>query len=269
MTAQRRDRLSGSLAANEKEKLDMSNSQKAVAIITGGGTGIGRATSEMLGAAGCMVVIVYSRSSAAALDTVDTIRAAGGEAIAIQADVADDDQVRRMMTKIAEAFGNITYLVNNAGITRQLPFAELEAISDNTWDELFAVNVKGAFHCSRAAAPYLRTTPGSAIVNVGSIAGETGYGSSLPYAVSKAALHGMTKSLARALAPDIRVNCIAPGAVDTRWWSGNEAKMRQLSGHLPLQRISTAEDIAHTIWLLLTSRSMTGQVIRAENGQTL
>lgn len=247
----------------------MNSTQNAVAVVTGGGTGIGRATSEKLAAAGCAVAIIYSRSNTEANDTVNAIRATGQEAIAIRTDVADDAQVRRMMAEVVETFGNITYLVNNAGITRQLPFADLEAIADDTWNELFAVNVKGAFNCSRAAAPYLRATPGSAIVNVGSIAGETGYGSSLPYAVSKAALHGMTKSLARALAPDIRVNCIAPGAVETRWWSGNETKMRQLSGNLPLQRISTPEDIAESICLLLTARSITGQIVKVENGQTL
>lgn len=247
----------------------MNPPQQAVAVITGGGTGIGRATSEKLAAAGCAVAILYSRSQTEAEDTVNAIRATGQDAIALRADVADDAQVRRAMGEVVEAFGNISYLVNNAGITRQLPFADLEAIADDIWDALFAVNVKGAFNCSRAAAPYLRAVPGSAIVNVGSIAGETGYGSSLPYAVSKAALHGMTKSLARALAPEIRVNAIAPGAVDTRWWAGHEAKMHQLSGELPLQRISTPEDIAESIWWLLTSRSITGQIVKAENGQTL
>lgn len=247
----------------------MNPPQQAVAVITGGGTGIGRATSEKLAAAGCAVAILYSGSHTEAEDTVNAIRATGQDAIALRADVADDAQVRRAMSEVVEAFGNISYLVNNAGITRQLPFADLEAIADDIWDALFAVNVKGAFNCSRAAAPYLRAVPGSAIVNVGSIAGETGYGSSLPYAVSKAALHGMTKSLARALAPEIRVNAIAPGAVDTRWWAGHEAKMHQLSGELPLQRISTPEDIAESIWWLLTSRSITGQIVKAENGQTL
>lgn len=247
----------------------MKNLHKPVAIVTGGGTGIGRATSERLAAAGCAVAVIYSRSAADAEDTVSALRASGQVAMALQADVTDDGEVRRVFAEIANSLGAITYLVNNAGITRQLPFADLEAITDETWDALFAVNVKGAFNCSRAAMPYLRARPGSAIVNVGSIAGETGYGSSLPYAVSKAALHGMTRSLARALAPDIRVNCIAPGAVDTRWWQGHEARMRELSGHLPLQRISTPQDIAETIWLLLSARSMTGQIVRAENGQTL
>lgn len=247
----------------------MPHPDRKVAVVTGGGTGIGRAVSELLAERGCAVAVVYSRSAAEAEATVAAIRGRGQEAIALQADIADDAQVRRAMADIVARLGDIDYLVNNAGITRQLPFADLEAIGDDVWDELFAVNVRGTFHCCRAAAPSLRQRAGSAIVNVGSIAGETGYGSSLPYAASKAALHGMSKSLARALAPEIRVNCIAPGAVETRWWAGNEEKMHQLSGHLPLQRISTTDDIAESIWLLLTARSITGQILKAENGQTL
>lgn len=247
----------------------MNRTRQPVAVVTGGATGIGRATSERLAALGCAVVVVYSRSGAEAADTVGTIRARGQDAMAIRADVIHSDQVARMVAEVVEHHGGIDYLINNAGSTRQLPFADLDLVTDDIWNELFAVNVKGAFNCSRAAAPYLRQHRGSAIVNVGSIAGETGYGSSLPYAVSKAALHGLTRSLARALAPDIRVNCIAPGAVETRWWDGYEGKMRQMAGNLPLQRISSPQDIADSIWWLLTAPSMTGQVVKAENGQTL
>lgn len=163
----------------------------------------------------------------------------------------------------------MNYLINNAAITRQLPFEELDLITDEVWDVLLSVNLKGTFHCCHLAAPYLRQQSEAAIVNVGSIAGETGFGSSLPYAVSKAAVHGLTRSLARALAPHIRVNCIAPGVVDTRWWNGHEDKIQKISGNLPLQRMSTPEDIAESLYGLLTSRSITGQVLRADNGQTL
>jgi 3-oxoacyl-[acyl-carrier protein] reductase len=107
------------------------------------------------------------------------------------------------------------------------------------------------------------------ILNMGSIAGITGSGSSLPYAVSKAAVHGLTKSLAHALAPDIRVNCIAPAAVSTRWWKGEEEKMQRLSGHLPLQRISVPEDIADLIGAIVTQESMTGQIISPNNGMVI
>lgn len=239
------------------------------AIVTGGGTGIGRGISELLAASGARVAVVYSRSEADARDTVARIRDAGGTAMMIKADVTAASEVASAVAHAISTFGRLDYLVNNAGITRQLPFSDLDAIEDGMWDELFAVNVKGAFYFSREAAPYLRRQSGSAIVNIGSIAGETGYGSSLPYAVSKAAMHGMTRSLARALAPAIRVNAVAPGAVDTRWWAGNEDKMRALSGHLPLERISTPDDIARTVLMLLTADSVTGQVLRAENGQTL
>ncbi|WP_322047748.1 SDR family oxidoreductase [Paraburkholderia sp. J67] len=239
------------------------------AIVTGGGTGIGRAISIALAKRGAAVAVVYSQSEHEALETTELITGNGGRAIALKADVANESAVQAMTLAAVDAFGGIDYLVNNAGITRQLRFDDLDAISDETWDTLIAVNVKGTFHCCRAAAPYLRENPGSAIVNIGSIAGETGYGSSLPYAVSKSAVHGLTKSLARALAPAIRVNCVAPGAVATRWWAGNEEKMRMLAGSLALQRVSTPEDIAETALMLLKAESMTGQIIKVENGQTL
>lgn len=242
---------------------------KQLAVVTGGGTGIGRAISQRLAQAGYGVAVVYSRSREGAEETVANIQAAGGEAFAIQADVADERQVQAMLEHIKARGGALKYLVNNAGITRQLPFEDLAQIDDAIWDELLAVNLKGSFYCCRVLAPELRRVAGSAILNIGSIAGETGYGSSLPYAVSKAAVHGLTRSLARALAPAIRVNCLAPGAVETRWWHGLEDKMRRLSGALPLQRISTPGDIAETAYLLLSAESVTGQILRAENGQTL
>lgn len=243
--------------------------QNRTAVITGGGTGIGRAVSLLLARQGAAVAVIYSRSEQDARETVAAIAKEGGRAIALQADIADLSAVKAMIATVANSFGGIDYLVNNAGITHQLQFDDLNAINDTIWDDLLAVNVKGTFHCCQAAAPHLRERPDSAIVNIGSIAGETGYGSSLPYAVSKAAVHGMTRSLARALAPRIRVNGIAPGAVPTRWWRGNEEKMRSVSGQLPLQRISTPEDIAVLVLMLLTAQSMTGQILRAENGQTL
>lgn len=240
-----------------------------VAVVTGGATGIGRATSVLLAQRGASVAVVYSRSAADAEQTVAEIRANGGRAMAVRTPIEDARSVESMIDSVVGAWGRIDFLINNAGITRQLRFDDLDAVTDEVWNELLAVNVKGTFNCCKAAAPHLKRQPGAAIVNVGSIAGETGYGSSLPYAVSKAAVHGMTRSLARALAPHVRVNCIAPGAVDTRWWRGHEEKMRALSGHLALQRISSPEEIARLILLLLCAESMTGQIVRADNGQTL
>ncbi|WP_027094227.1 SDR family NAD(P)-dependent oxidoreductase [Cohnella thermotolerans] len=241
-----------------------------VAIVTGGGTGIGRATSLELARRGAIVAVNYSRSRAEAEETVGLIGQAGGKAMAIQGDVSSDRQAREMIGRVAEQFGGIDVLVNNASITRHIPLCDLEAATDDVWDELFGVNVKGMFYCARAAAPWLKkSAPSGAIVNLGSIAGTTGLGSSLPYAVSKAAVHGLTKSLARALAPEVRVNCIVPGAVATRWWEGREQQMRALSPELPLQRVSTPEDIAHFICAALEQEALTGQIITVDSGQTM
>ena len=117
-----------------------------------------------------------------------------------------------MIETIIQQFGTVDLLVNNASITKHIPMDDLETATEEIWDALFAVNVKGMFYCARAVAPFMKKNQKGAIVNLGSIAGQTGLGSSLPYAVSKAAVHGLTKSLARALAPDIQVNCIVPGS---------------------------------------------------------
>ncbi|CAH1190542.1 3-oxoacyl-[acyl-carrier-protein] reductase FabG [Paenibacillus auburnensis] len=239
------------------------------ALVTGGGTGIGKAVSLELAHRGAAVAVNYSRSAAEAEETVRLIREQGGQAIAVQADVSKDSEVREMVRQIIAAFGTLDLLVNNASITRHIPLADLEAAGDEVWDELFDVNVKGMFYCARAAAPYLKQSKQGAIVNLGSIAGNTGNGSSLPYAVSKAAVHGLTKSLARALSPDVRVNCVAPGAVATRWWAGREEQMHSLAPNLLLQRIAEPEDIAQFICASLTQEAMTGQIITVDSGQTL
>jgi len=239
------------------------------ALVTGGGTGIGRATSLELAKRGAIVAVNYSRSKADADDTVQWINNHGGNAIAIQADVSQDTEIREMVEHIVQQFGTIDLLVNNASITSHIPLDDLEAVTDAVWDNLFDVNVKGMFNCARAVAPYMKRSKQGAIVNLGSIAGITGLGSSLPYAVSKAAVHALTKSLARALAPDIRVNCVVPGAVATRWWAGREEQMMSLAPNLLLQRLSTPEDIAKFICSVLEQEAMTGQIITVDSGQTL
>lgn len=240
-----------------------------VALVTGGGTGIGRAASIALAERGALVAVNYSRSIAEAQETVQVIREHGGTAIAIQADVSKDQEVQGMINTIVRQFGSIDMLVNNASITRHIPLDDLNAASEEIWDELLDVNVKGMFYCARAASPYMKTNRQGAIVNIGSIAGQTGLGSSLPYAVSKAAVHGLTKSLARALAPFVRVNCVVPGAVATRWWEGREEQMHQLAPQLLLQHLSTPEDIAQLICAALEQEAMTGQIITVDSGQTL
>ncbi|AWB46496.1 3-ketoacyl-ACP reductase [Paenibacillus sp. CAA11] len=240
-----------------------------IALVTGGGTGIGQAAAYALAERGATVIVNYSRSAAEAEHTVNHITECGGTAMSIQADVSVDVQVRAMVSRITERFGGLDLLVNNASITRHIPLEDLDAVTDEDWDELYDVNVKGMFYCARAAAASMKRAQQGAIVNLGSIAGQTGRGSSLPYAVSKAAVHGLTKSLALALAPKIRVNCIVPGAVATRWWAGREEQMKRLAPNLPLQHISTPEDIASMICAVLEQEAITGQIITVDSGQTL
>ncbi|HET7616188.1 MAG TPA: SDR family NAD(P)-dependent oxidoreductase, partial [Bacillales bacterium] len=216
-----------------------------------------------------VVAVNYSRSQTDAEETVRIINDKGGRATAIQADVSRNEEVKDMVDQIVRQFGSVDLLVNNAGITKHIPLNDLEAATDQVWDELYDVNVKGMFHCARAVTPFMKKNKNGAIVNVGSIAGQTGLGSSLPYAVSKAAVHGLTKSLARALAPEIRVCCVAPGAVETRWWTGKEEQMKSLAPEVLLQRISRPEDIAQFICAALEQEAMTGQIITVDSGQTL
>ncbi|WP_449603167.1 SDR family NAD(P)-dependent oxidoreductase [Paenibacillus sp. Marseille-Q9583] len=246
--------------------MDLNNK---VALITGGGTGIGKAVSLELARRGALVAVNYSRSEPEAYETVNTIINQGGQAIAVQADVSTDQEVRSMVHSIIQHFGTVDLLVNNASITKHIALGDLEKATEEVWDELYDVNVKGMFFCARAVAPYMNLSGSGTIVNLGSIAGQTGLGSSLPYAVSKAAVHGLTKSLAHALAPTIRVNCVAPGAVATRWWSGREEQMHKLAPNLLLQRISSTEDIAQFVCATLEQEAMTGQIITVDSGQTL
>lgn len=237
-----------------------------VAIVTGGGTGIGRATSLALARQGAAVAVNYSRSDAEAHETVEAIAAAGGRALAVRANVARESDVRAMVETVAGAFGGIDLLVNNAGTTRYIALADLDAVTDEVWDEIFAVNVKGIFYCARAVAPHMRARGGGAIVNVTSVGGVTGDASSLPYAVSKAAGIGLTRSLARALAPDIRVCSVAPGIVETRWVSGREEHIRRLSAAALLQRTATPDDVAAMVCALLAQDAVTGQTVIVDGG---
>jgi len=243
--------------------------QEKTVIVTGGGTGIGRATSLTLSEKGSFIAVIYSKSKADAEETVREIERNGGRALAVKADVSKEDQVIRMVETVAEHFGAIHFLVNNASITKQLPFNDLNLIDDEIWDSLFSINVKGMFYCARAAAPHIKKSGGGAIVNIGSVAGVRGIGSSLPYAVSKSAVHGLTKSLAHALLPEIRVNCVIPGPVKTRWWAGNEDKMEKLADTLPLRRVSLPEDIAELVCTALSSKAMTGQFLFSDSGKLL
>ena len=240
-----------------------------IALVTGGGTGIGRATTLALARRGAAVGILYARSAAEAEETAREVTATGGRALTLQADVADEEQVERATARLVELWGGLDLLVNNAGTTEYIPLSDLDAVTDAIWDRIFAVNVKGIFYCSRAAARHMRARGRGAIVNVTSAAGLTGDGSSLPYAVSKAAAIGLTRSLARALAPAIRVNSVAPGIVETRWTAGREEHVRRLGADALLGRNATPEDVAETVCALLGQDATTGQTLLVDGGRVL
>jgi len=203
------------------------------------------------------------------LEVVEKIRNDGGVAIHFRADVSIEYEVQDMVTHTFMVFGKIDFLVNNASITSQIPMNELNEVTGEIWDSLFAVNVKGIFHCMKAFLPHMKKQSAGAIINFEGLVGVNGIGSSITYAATKSAIHTMTRSLAISLAPDIRVNCISPGAVATRWWDGNEERMDGLAGNLPLKKISTPENIAEDILIQLTQSSITGQVFVIDNRQTL
>jgi 3-oxoacyl-[acyl-carrier protein] reductase len=253
----------------------MTNPVRKAALITGGGTGVGQATSVGLSKLGYSIVVNYSRSASDAEETVRRIRESGGNAISFQADVADDAACRRMVDATKEAFGRLDVLVNCAGTTDFIPFQDLEAVTDDSWERLYRVNVIGAFHCARAARSLLEQSGDGIIINVSSVAAQLGQGSSIPYCCTKAALDNLTVSLARTLAPAIRVNGIAPGFIDGRWTRGGlgdryDSIRRSYEKTLPLRRVCQPEDIADGIISLITgSRLVTGQTLTVDAGMMI
>lgn len=245
------------------------------AIITGGGTGVGRATALQLAHLGYAVVIVYSQSQTEADKTASEITAAGGRAIALRADVAVDSDCRAMVADTLQAFGRIDVLVNGAGTTEFIPFDDLEAVTDATWDRLFRVNVVGAFHCVRAVRQAMLDAGGGIVINVSSVAAQIAQGSSIPYACSKAALDNLTVSLARTLAPQIRVNAVAPGFITGRWLENglgdNYAAAKQaFEASLPLHRVCDPTDVAACIVSLITGSTLvTGQTLLVDSGMMI
>ncbi|HLW48662.1 MAG TPA: SDR family oxidoreductase [bacterium] len=239
-----------------------------VALVTGGGTGIGRATSIALAAEGAAVAVNYSRSRGDAEETASEIASRGRRAITVACDIADDRGVNEMIGRVTRDFGRLDILVNNAGTTRFIDHRDLDALTAEVWDRILAVNVKGTFYCCRAAARAMRD--GGRIINIGSVAGVRGNGSSIAYAASKAAIHTMTLSLARALAPAITVNAIAPGLIETRWHGGHEAENAARAARFPAKRIGRPDDIAQIAVAFATADNfLTGQVLIVDGGALL
>jgi 3-oxoacyl-[acyl-carrier protein] reductase len=248
-----------------------------VALVTGGAGGIGGAAVRRIAKAGISgIAINYRKSNKEAEDLAGEIERDGVKAFAIQADVQDDAQVRALMGKIEEQFGRLDILINNAGVTHWVKLSDLEGLTDPIWDEILDVNVKGAFRCARAAAKLLKENHGM-IVNVSSISGVLAPStiSSLAYGTAKAALIYMTKGLAVAMAPNVRVNCVAPAFTDTPWMSQHfgadyQNVIAKASSGYPLQRIASPEDIAGAILGLITGGDfVTGQTLIVDGGLSL
>lgn len=242
------------------------------AIVTGGGTGVGRAVALELARRGAAVLVNYSRSEADALATAAEIAALGVASLAYRADVADDAQCRAMVRAAVDRFGRLDVLVNSAGTTTFITHTDLERVTDADWDRILAVNLKGPFQCARAAREPMLAAGGGVIVNVSSIAGIAGIGSSIPYAASKAALNNLTLTLAKALAPQIRVNAVAPGFITGRWLQNGlgpayDFVKQNYADRAVLHRVCEPEDVAAAVLSLITGSDLiTGQVLVVDGG---
>jgi len=241
-----------------------------VALITGGGTGLGREIARQYANEGMQVAVNYSRSKEDAEDTVRELKELGIEAKAFQANVAERSELERMLNEVAETFGRLDVLVNNAGVTKFVAFPDMDLLDEEAWDNILGVNVKAPFFAARAAAPIMRQKGGGCVINTTSIAGSNTRGSSLAYCTSKAGLNHLTRCLAVALAPDIRVNGVAPGLLLTRWgglWSDEDVK--RFAENAALKTVTSIPACASAYVLLAKNESMTGQIITVDAGLTV
>jgi 3-oxoacyl-[acyl-carrier protein] reductase len=245
------------------------------AIVTGSATGIGRSTALALARQGCHVVINYTRSQAEAEETARGAEALGVRALLQRCDVSDDPAVRAMVAACERELGRLDILVNAAGTSHFAPAEDLEAITPEIWDRIFNVNVRGVFFATRAAAPLLKRSGQGSIVNLASVAGLRPAAQVIPYAASKAAVVNMTVAFARLLAPEVRVNAVAPGWMAGRWMrtalgDQYDRLMERRAQRTPLGRVATPEDVAQTILNLITASDfVTGQTIVIDGGYSI
>jgi ketoreductase RED2 len=238
-----------------------------VALVTGSSSGIGAAIAETFARRGAHVVV----NSVSSVTEGQQLAARLPGATYIQADVADPAQARRLVDETIEQHGRLDIVVNNAGTTTVIPHHDLDAATTEIWERILAVNVLGTWNVIQAAVPNLRATGDGTILNITSVAGVRPVGSSIPYAVSKAALNHLTTLLANTLGPEIRVHAIAPGLIDTPWtkdedWDAVRDAVRQTA---PLRRSGTPDDVADACMALLGARYATGQVLVVDGGLAL
>jgi ketoreductase RED2 len=235
-----------------------------VAIVTGSSSGIGEATARRLAAEGVSVVINSARSAEAG----ERIAASLPKACYVQGDIADNAQCAHLVSSTVERFGRLDILINNAGTTSLIPHADLDAVTDEIFHRILDTNLIGTWHLTRLALPHLRRSPDGVVVNVTSVAGIRPTGSSIPYAVSKAALNHLTLLLARVCGP-VRINAVAPGLVATPWTQDWTAIHEQVAQNAPLHRSASAEDVADAILGVVRSRYMTGEIVVVDGGLSL
>jgi ketoreductase RED2 len=233
-----------------------------VALVTGSSSGIGEAVARSLAAEGARVVVNSTRSVQAG----ERVAGELPDATYVQADVADEAAARRLVDATVERYGRLDVLVNNAGTTAVIPHHDLESATPDVWRRIFDVNVIGTWQLTVAALPHLRASGAGSVVNITSLAGVRQTGSSIPYAASKAALNHMTRLLANVVGPEVRVNAVAPGLVDTPWTADWDTVREVVRSSAPLQRTATPEDIAQMVLALVVSAYTTGAVVVVDGG---
>jgi 3-oxoacyl-[acyl-carrier protein] reductase len=240
-----------------------------VALVTGGGGGIGSAICRRLAEAGAQVIVNYNSNAQKAEAVMATL--AGENHLALQASVTDSAALRQMAAQVRERYGKLDLLVNNAGITRPVPHADLDGLEDEWIDRILQTNFRGAFACVRAFKELLMAGDGGTVVNISSVAAVTGIGSNVAYCASKAAMDSMTRSLARALAPKIRVVSVSPGWVWGEYASRMEpAYIQEQINKTPLGRIAQPEDVAEAVLAVATTLAFsTGCIIPVDGGRPL
>jgi len=233
-------------------------------LVTGGSSGIGQGVAERFAERGANVIVNSSRSVATGEAVAERI---GGHYI--QADVADESAVKAMVTAAVELTGRLDIVINNAGTTQVIPHDDLDAVTDEVWRSILDTNLMGTWYLTRAAVPHLRESDNGNVINITSLAGVRPLGSSIPYAVSKAGLNHLTRLLARALGPKVRVNAVAPGLVDTPWTAEWDDIRQFVSTSVPARRPATTGDVADACLYLAGSTFVTGDVLMVDGGHQL
>jgi len=236
-----------------------------VAIVTGSSSGIGATIAARLTDAGYRVVVNSARSEAAG----EAVTAKLDGAIYVRADISQAAQARELVATTVDRLGRLDLLVNNAGITKAIAHSDLESVTAEVWRAVLDVNVVGAWEMITAAVPHLRRNGDGAIVNISSVAGSRPAGSSIPYAVSKAAINHMTRLLAATLGPEVRVNAVAPGLIDTEWTASFTEPREWMATIAPLKRVGTTDDVATMVLSLAQAKFTTGEVILVDGGTHL